>query len=128
MSTAATKLTQAESAEREKTIAREMRGLPVKAVIGAIAADRIERWRPLVAAMKVPEQLAEWARQMTDLQGPRVMVFAQTLDWLTALLVARYGEAEYNWPAAFSADDVRRAWRWLGGDKPEGVTYIVSEG
>lgn len=122
------KLTQSESAEREKALVRNLQGLPFAAQMAAVQADRIERWRPIVAAMVVPEQLKAWVGQMEAAFGPLLLVHGAKLNWVTALLVARYGEAEYHWPTSFNDDDVLRAWRWLGGDTPDGVTYITVEG
>jgi hypothetical protein len=101
-------------------------GDPTKATMNAIDADRQTRWAPVVAAMPVPEELQSWAGQMTAKHGnPKVRVWRNEVSWILALLIVRYGEAEYYWPETFSADDAHRALRWLADNRvPEGVTYL----
>ncbi len=63
---------------------------------------------------------------MQKKHGPSLLVHGMTLGWITALVVVRYGQAEYHWPDALTPDDVKRAKRWLAGETPEGVRYIES--
>ena len=54
------------------------------------------------------------------------MMLSNVVDWITALLICRYGEAEYNWPAEFSDADITRAvseWE-VKGRMPEGCRYL----
>lgn len=118
--------------EREFKVADRARAAGQRSDVeirAAINKDRRTRWAPLVAAMKVPAALKEFAAEMTARHGPKVQVWENALDWITALLVARYGEAEYFWPETFGDEDLRRAQTWMDGSrpKPEGITYIVAE-
>jgi hypothetical protein len=93
-----------------------------------IRLDRLERWQAFLAELEVPPALQAWADQMEARYGPKVRVWRNTVGWIMALLVARYGEAEYNWPAEFTEDDLSRARAWLyKGKTPNGVEYIVAE-
>lgn len=94
-------------------------------VLKAITADREGRWSQLLPDLGIPEALKAWAFRMADAHGPKVRVWRNTLDWMLALMVVRYGEAESHWPDAFTDDDVRRALLWEAGDTPNGVTYIT---
>jgi hypothetical protein len=96
-------------------------------------------------------RLTNWAAQMAARHGPKVMLHGVTYPWLAALGVARFGEDPTAvhpkghpravdakgkpkagvpvWPAAFSADDIIRAKRWLyENNVPDGITYITLEG
>ncbi len=105
----------------------------VVADYSAIVADRLTRWAPVVAAIDVPEELLKWAAMMTSVYGPEVILHRSNslpgyrTDWITALLVVRYGESEYFWPEAFEKDDLRRAGTWLRGKKPAMITYIPKQ-
>jgi hypothetical protein len=118
--------------EREFKVADRARAAGQRSdgeIRAAINKDRRMRWAPLVKAMTVPPELKEFAAEMTARHGPKVRVWENDLDLITALLVARYGEAEYFWPETFGDDDVRRAQTWMDGSRPMpgGVTYIVAE-
>jgi hypothetical protein len=115
-------------AEREATIltAHEADGLDAQ--FAAIAADRAARWAVLLAGREESADLRGWAVQMTIVHGPQVRLHRNTLDWITALYVAKYGEAEDFWPPQLTDDDARRAGRWLRGESFEGVTYLAVEG
>ena len=71
---------------------------------------------------------------MASVYGPGVLMHQSvslpgyTTDWITALLVVRYGESEYFWPEDFGVDDLRRALSWMRGRKPAMVTYLKKEG
>ncbi len=96
-----------------------------------IAADRLARWALYTDELPVPEWLEHWAADMSVIHGPKVRSWGMPVDWVTAFLVARYGQAEYYWPASeadFTDSDERRAGTWADGRIPEGVTYIVARG
>ena len=104
--------------------AEEERDLPY-----SIKLDlRATAYRARVGTMVVPPQLASWAKTMAKRYGPEVRIHQNTLPWLEALMVARYGEEPAHWPAAFSADDVTRAIAWMRkGRQPRGVMYLDLE-
>ena len=83
-----------------------------------------ERYEELTKAMPVPPLLKEWASLMTARHGEKVKVHQSVYtNWLTALLIVRYGEAESFWPKEFSDKDINRAAFWIRGQMPEGVSY-----
>lgn len=126
--------------ERELDVVAEMRlyhgNKGVAAEHAAIVADRLERWKEVVAAIKVPEALDKWAQRMTAVYGPKVLmherrrgVAGYETDWITALLIVRYGESEYYWPEVFGKQDMERALTWMKGSKtPAMITYLPKEG
>lgn len=123
--------TQDDLRDREHAIGERIRsaGGSDPHIIAAIDADRAMRWAPIVKSITVPSELRDWERDMIDRHGPKVRVWRNTVDWITALIIVRYGEAEYFWPHALDAEDVHRARRWqYGSRQPEGITYIVAEG
>lgn len=91
-----------------------------------VLADRLQRWtkQPI---LKVVPPLKEWAAAMTSRFGaPTVRMWHVSVDWLTALAIARYGEAEDFWPQAFSDADLGRAAQWYAGAwVPEGVKFAA---
>lgn len=92
-----------------------------------VRLDRLERWTAFLDEMQEPEWLVAWAETMTVLHGPKLKIHRNKVGWIMALLIARYGEAEYFWPAAFSNKDRQRAYSWLyRGIVPSGVAYIVA--
>ena len=96
-------------------------------LIAAITEDRAQRWKEVMKDVGVSAEMEKWAQSMSIMHGPRVMVWRNELDWLTALMVGRYGEAEYHWPDAFGDDDLHRANQWLyKNNAPSGVTYIIA--
>jgi len=93
---------------------------------------RATAYQARVAAMTIPAELQGWARLMAKRFGPLVKIHQNTLPWLEALMVARYGEEPSSWPAAFSTDDVHRALAWMKGKRhekkhgrvPFGIQYL----
>jgi hypothetical protein len=83
--------------------------------------------------MAVDPALKSWAQRMADRhKSPTVKVWHNTLPWLEALLVVRYGEAVdgvdakgkpiKHWPKATTVADYGRAMDWESGKEiPEGV-------
>ena len=102
----------------------ELNALPYAQVL----AIRQKAYAEHVAAMPVDEEIAAWAERMTAKHGPKVKVWENVIDWLTALLIVRWGEAPEHWPAEFEADDRSRALSWeAGGRQATGVTYLGGE-
>jgi hypothetical protein len=94
-----------------------------------------ERWEVLypaaLAKLTVPPSIALWVLAMTERHGEWIYCDHNVADWLTALLILRYGEeprAEYcvtadgqstgdGWPTSFSGDDITAARKILAGEK-----------
>jgi hypothetical protein len=89
-----------------------------------IAQDRAKRWSEFRAEFPVREEVAAWAESMAAKHGTVLRFYNNTVDWVAALLICRYGEAEYNWPVEFSDADVSRAKEWIKGKMPDGVLYL----
>jgi len=102
----------------------ELNELPYAQVL----AIRQKAYAEHVAAMPADEEIAAWAARMASKHGRFVQMWANTVDWPTALLILRWGEAPEHWPAEFGEDDVRRAVTWEAGTRrAEGVTYLGGE-
>lgn len=107
-----TKMTQEEIIVRENAICDEGRqaGLSEQQIIKERSKDRKLRWREHIAAMTIRPEIASWAADMEKKFCPKVDIHHNTkCDWVMALMIVRYGEAEYHWPMEFSDDDVARA-------------------
>lgn len=110
--------------------AREPQGEPVRAARQRLEAltpeDTIELGYPEVlrlrraayaehvALMEPHQDIQDWAARMEQQYGPVVKAWANAVDWPTALLIARYGEAVDSWPDEWPDDAVERAGTWLG--------------
>lgn len=117
---------------------------PAQQSYADISAQRRRDWAAHLAKMTVPDEFKSWAEAMTAKFGPTVGIglleAGHDLDWLTALLVVRYGEAIHtntasedgsltqHWPDAFGPEDLERAknW-WTGKDIPGGLRYLNGE-
>ena len=133
--------TQEELRNRELAVVEEHRVIygtvSTEVAYGLITADRLERWAAEVAITVVPDALKKWAGMMSAIHGPEVLMHHGTraglpgykVDWITALLLVMYGEAEYFWPEELGDEDLKRAYAWLNGKKVPGViTYIPKGG
>lgn len=101
--------------------AEELLELPYEQILRLRAAE----YRRSVNHMDVPHELIAWVDLMTRRFGPTVRVWKNTIGWLEALMVVRYGEDPMQWPAAFSPDDIKRARLWSAkGKTPKGITYL----
>ncbi len=97
-----------------------------------LLALRADAYREHVAEMETPKRLTEWAATMTRRYGSLVKIWKNRLPWLEALMVARYGEDPFQWPTAWSEDDIRRAEAWAKGRRhngqrgsaPHGLEYL----
>jgi hypothetical protein len=121
-------------AEREQLIAQHHQVRGQDAVFEAIAADRASRWAALLKDREESAEIRSWAANMMLLFGspdrpqPFVRSYRTVVPWITALYIARYGEAEDHWPAALTHEDWLRAQHWLEGKyKPDGVVYLPRE-
>lgn len=76
-----------------------------------------------ISTMHVDPAIVAWAGRMQEREGSAtVKVWHNTLNWIEALLVVRYGEAVEHWPAATSIADWGRALDWENGKEiPEAV-------
>lgn len=120
-----------------------------------VLQDRADRYAAHVAAMDLPPELVQWSLAMRNRFATSYLRCSHFVaDWITALLILRYGEepraydaAEVaaavadgrapacstdpnfaGWPLAFSDDDVRRAAELLTFKKwPEFFTPMVVE-
>lgn len=92
-----------------------------------IIADRLARWATHALIAAAPPVVHEWAVNMVSRYGaPRVRIWHTTVDWITALAIARYGEAEDFWPPTFQDGDLLRAAEWHAGAwVPEGVKFAA---
>lgn len=116
-------------ADREALLYEAHKDRGQDAVLDAIRADRRARWAELLEGREESAGVREWAASMTTLyKSGEVQIWKIRLPWITALYVARYGEAEDHWPSALTPDDLVRAGRWFRGDHPEGVHYAPAEG
>ena len=130
--------TQDELRDRETAIVEDYRAVhgnvPFEAVHELIIADRLERWGEFVGALEIPDALQKWAGMMGAIHGPNVLMHrggtrpGYPVDWITALLVVRYGEAEYFWPEELGDEDLARARAWLSGKAvPAAITFLMKE-
>jgi hypothetical protein len=112
----------------EDHTADELKDLPYHEILRL----RADAFRRHVAKMTVPETLVSWAAVMAKRYGPKVRVWQNTVPWLEALMIVRYGEDPMQWPPAFSAEDQARAVAWAKGKRfekqkgslPFGVEYL----
>jgi len=112
-------------AERELAIVEAHAPMGLDAQFRAIATDRAARWAQLLADREESGEARTWAATMAaQHRGQLVRVHRTTVPWIMALYVVRYGEAEDFWPAQLGADDMVKAHLWLGGPKPEAITYL----
>ena len=96
------------------------------AMLNAIADDRKERWAALRQARTELGPIVQWAERMAAKHGLTVQVWRTAgLDWLTALYIVRYGEAESHWPPQLTLDDLTRALQWERGQG--WPAYVVVE-
>lgn len=88
-----------------------------------VLAARSARYAAHVARLVVTSALAAWALAMTQRFGAYVRVHHYVADWITALLIVRYGEEPdatqtvdgIGWPAALTDLDLQRAAELLDG-------------
>ena len=115
-------------ADRESLIYEAHRDLGQNAVLYALRADRRARWAQLLEGREESAGIREWGTNMAALnRGAAVEIWKNPVPWITALYVARYGEAEDYWPEALTPEDLIRANRWLRGDRPDGVGIVHTE-
>lgn len=112
------------SAEHAALIRREIE-LSAQEGYLAVVSDRERRWPRKMARVQMGPNLKTWAEDMTKRFGnTHVRMGFHRVNWLTALMLVRYGEAEDYWPTAFTRADELRALSWLAGDTPRRVSYL----
>lgn len=113
--------------DRERVVAEARAAAGIDAQLEAITADRAARWKALLAGREETAEIRQWAADMAVVHGvgtipsALVQIWRNRVPWLTALYIARYGEAEDFWPPHLTTGDLLRARSWLRGDHPEGV-------
>lgn len=93
----------------------------------AILADRAARFKEHIEAMTIRPAIEEWAENVSKAYGRKVRVHHTVTDWVTALMIIRYGEAEYHWPLEFSDEDVQRADEIEGGKLAPYIQLIADD-
>jgi hypothetical protein len=89
--------------------------------------------------MKLSPVVIQWAIAMSNKYGQYCMVHYFVADWITALLIIRYGEEPdkerstdpnfKGWPETFTNQDLLRAGELLQGkDWPTYLTPLSEEG
>ena len=107
-------LTPEQKAKQDELVAREQAVYARRGSHDDVLADRRRRYVEFFNEMSVQDELLDWAEEMKKVFGPKVRMHHQpALDWLVALMVARYGEHEHFWPSEFTVDDLTRANEWL---------------
>ena len=92
-----------------------------------IARDRKQRWSEYLKDLVVRDEITNWVEVMKKQHGESCRAFNSTVGWVVALLICRYGEAEYHWPNqadGFTDEDVARADEWRSGRIPEGFVHF----
>jgi hypothetical protein len=102
----------------------------------AVLQDRADRFAAHVASMSLSPAVVQWALAMEQRYGPYVLAHHYVADWITALLILRYGEEPdaskstdpnfAGWPTTFTAEDLARAADLLAGTRwPTGVLRLL---
>ncbi|HYW49726.1 MAG TPA: hypothetical protein VE861_03920 [Gemmatimonadaceae bacterium] len=102
----------------------------------AVLQGRADAFAAHVATMDVSLAIVQWALQMEQRFGRWVKVHHFIADWITALLIVRYGEEPDGaktvdgvcWPTGFTTDDVQRATEMLNGNLGNSITLLTTEG
>ncbi len=107
--------------------------------VEGVLADRADRYAAHVATMDLAPEIVQWSLAMRKQFGTSYVRCSHFVaDWITALLIVRYGEEPdaalstdptfAGWPVAFSDQDVQRAADLLVFKKwPAFLTPLVSE-
>ena len=108
--------------------------------VDVVLKARAVQYAAHIATMEIGPEMAIWAMAMrTRYKSSYVKVWHFIADWITALLILRYGEEpdgalcdgdHQGWPTSFSDDDAIRAAQLLRGERwPAGVfTLLPVEG
>jgi len=91
-----------------------------------ISQDRLKRYSKYLSEYPPSEAVTAWAVEMSKKYGTQCRYWNNTVSWVTALLICRYGEAEYHWPATgeLTEGDMSRAGELLKGQFPEELRII----
>jgi len=88
----------------------------------AICDKRCDQYKKHIEKMEIPEDLWQWASRMEINNGKICKIWAHDVDYITGLLITRWGEAVDHWPMSFAKEDKDRAYDWLYGNRlPAGV-------
>lgn len=101
-----------------------------------VLQDRADRFAAHVATMHIPPSVSLWVSACVAKYGTEyVRMHWYVADWITALLIMRYGEepdAERStdpnfkgWPTTFTTEDMKRAQDLLSGDFTRGGQFIT---
>lgn len=123
-------------AAREQAIKAAFPQIDTTHYLDVVLLDRSQRYAAHLEQMTVTPDMVQWAIAMSRQYGPYVKVWHYVADWLTALLIIRYGEEPdaaqstdpnfTGWPLAFTDEDRVRANELLGGVKwPEKVLTLL---
>lgn len=89
---------------------------------------RREAYAKHIEEMSIDSAIKAWAERMaTANESPMVKVWHNTLPWVEALLVVRYGEDVTSWPKATSIADWGRALDWENGKEIPHAVAKASE-
>ena len=91
--------------------------------VETVLPPRAETYAAHVASMSLMPHVVQWAISMAAQYGPYVRIHSFIADWVTALLIVRYGEEPdgtktvdgVEWPSAFTDADMGRAMQLLNG-------------
>jgi hypothetical protein len=95
--------------------------------VDGVLQDRADRYAAHLATMVFSPAMVQWALAMSRQYGPWVKVHHFVADWLTALLIIRYGEEPdaarssdpgfKGWPTSLTPEDETRASELLVGTR-----------
>jgi len=114
----------ADLAAAQEQIAEYSKGVPKwdVAAYRKLLDLRAVAYAAAVRVMHVDPAILAWAERMDARTGPTVKVHHNTVPWVQALLIVRYGEAVEHWPGATTVADHGRAMDWESGKEvPEPV-------
>jgi len=93
--------------------------------LNSVLLERSTAYAAHVASMNLTPDVVQWALAMARKHGAYVKVWHYVADWITALLILRYGEEPdatktddpnfHGWPTTFTDDDTTRAGELLNG-------------
>lgn len=96
--------------------------MPVNPDYNKVLATRKRQYKEHISKMAfIDPALHAWAERMSAKHGSMVKVWHNQLDWLSALMVVRYGEAIEHWPQGTSVADHGCSQEWESGNIPYSV-------
>ncbi len=92
-----------------------------------VCHERRKAYMDHMRTMNVPQEINAWAVAMEQKYGPKAKVWMHDVDWVTALMIVRYGEDASQWPKEFTEEDAKRAMTWFtGANIPEAVLWRIN--